>query len=100
MAPVGAFDRLPQPGDEALFVLDVMGHVFRAFHALPPLTTSKGEPIHAVLGVVKMIQKLVRERRPSHLAVAMDSKGRTVRAEIFPAYKAPRPPGPPHPHRQ
>src|SRR5262245_41130264 len=77
-----------------------MGHVFRAYHALPPLSTSRGEPTHAVYGVVKMLQKLVRERQPTYLAVAMESKGKTFRDAMFAGYKAHRPPPPPDLKRQ
>ena len=87
---------LPQPGAEGvLFLVDLSGYVFRAYHALPPLSTSKGEPSHAVLGTVNMLQKVVNERRPRMVAVAMDSKGRTFRHEIDARYKATRPAPPP-----
>ena len=88
--------RLPDPGAEGvLYLIDLSGYVFRAYHALPPLSNSKGEPTHSVLGTVNMLQKIVNERRPSLFAVAMDSKGKTFRHEIDPRYKATRPPPPP-----
>src|SRR6478752_9479505 len=88
--------QLPPPGsDDTLYVVDLSGYVFRAYHALPPLSSSKGEPTHAVLGTVNMLQKVVNERRPALLAVAMDSKTRTFRKEIDPRYKANRPAPPP-----
>ena len=71
---------LPAPGAEGvLYLVDISGYVFRAYHALPPLSSSKGEPTHAVLGTVNMLQKVVNERRPHMLAVAMDSRGPTFR---------------------
>src|ERR1700685_4811873 len=86
---------LPPPGaPEVLYLVDLSGYVFRAYHALPPLSSSKGEPTHAVLGTVNMLQKVVGERRPHMLAVAMDSKGRTFRHELDVRYKANRPPPP------
>src|SRR6185369_1927313 len=72
-------------------LIDLSGYVFRAYHAIAPLSSSKGEPTHAVMGTVNMLQKVVNERRPHHLAVAMDSRGRTFRSEIDARYKATRP---------
>ena len=87
---------LPQPGAAGvLYLVDLSGYVFRAYHALPPLSNSKGEPTHAVLGTVNMLQKVVGERKPHMLAVAMDSKGRTFRHALDARYKATRPAPPP-----
>src|SRR6185295_5873939 len=68
---------------------------FRAYHAIQPLHSPSGEPTHAVFGTVNMLEKLVRQRVPKMLAVAMDSKTRTFRKEVYPEYKAHRPPQPP-----
>jgi DNA polymerase-1 len=88
--------RLPPAGaDDVLYLVDLSGYVFRAYHALPPLSNSRGEPTHAVLGTVNMLQKVVAERRPHMFALAMDSKGRTFRHEVDTRYKALRPPPPP-----
>ncbi|HXX66801.1 MAG TPA: 5'-3' exonuclease H3TH domain-containing protein, partial [Polyangiaceae bacterium] len=88
--------KLPEPGAvDALYVVDLSGYVFRAYHALPPLSSSRGEPTHAVLGTVNMLQKIVGERRPHRLAVAMDSRGRTFRHDVDARYKATRPAPPP-----
>ena len=88
--------RLPDPGDpRALYVIDISGYVFRAYHALPPLQSPKGEPTHAVLGVTTMLLKLVADQRPAMLAVAMDSRGKSFRHELFEGYKATRPAQPP-----
>jgi DNA polymerase-1 len=87
--------RLPAPGTpDVLYLIDLSGYVFRAYHALPPLSSSKGEPTHAVLGTVNMLQKVVGERRPHMLAVAMDSRGQTFRHRVDARYKATRPPPP------
>ncbi|HEX4514192.1 MAG TPA: DNA polymerase I, partial [Polyangiaceae bacterium] len=92
---------LPAPNaDNVLFVVDVSGYVFRAYHALPPLSSSKGEPTHAVMGTVTMLEKVVRERKPKMLAVAMDSKGPSFRKAIDANYKATRPAPPPDLHQQ
>jgi DNA polymerase-1 len=97
-ATAGAIHRaaLPKPGAaDVLYLVDLSGYVFRAYHALPPLSNSKGEPTHAVLGTVNMLQKVVGERKPHMLAVAMDSKGRTFRHALDARYKATRPAPPP-----
>ena len=87
--------RLPDPGcPDCLYLVDLSGYVFRAYHAIAPLSSSKGEPTHAVLGTVNMLQKVVNEHRPAMLAVAMDSKGPTFRHELDVRYKANRPPPP------
>ena len=82
---------LPPPGSEdVLYLVDLSGYVFRAYHALPPLSSSKGEPTHAVMGTVNMLQKVVNERRPSMFAVAMDCRGPSFRKELDVRYKATR----------
>lgn len=91
----GGASALPPAGaSDALYLVDLSGYVFRAYHALPPLSSSRGEPTHAVLGTVNMLQKVVAERRPHMLAVAMDSKGRTFRHDLDARYKATRPQAP------
>jgi DNA polymerase I len=88
--------KLPPPGAAGvLFLVDLSGYVFRAYHAITPLSSSKGEPTHAVMGTVNMLQKVVNEHRPEMLAVAMDSKGPTFRHAIDSRYKATRPAAPP-----
>ncbi len=86
---------LPKKGDlETIYVIDISSYVFRAYHALPPLSNSKGEPTHAVAGVCSMLLKLLREHEPHTVIVAMDSKKRSFRKDLFEAYKANRPPVP------
>jgi len=77
-----------------LILVDGSSYLYRAFHALPPLTTSAGEPTGAILGVLNMLQKLVAEHRPDRIAVVFDAKGKTFRDDIFDQYKANRPPMP------
>ena len=87
---------LPPAGDpDTLYVLDVSSYVFRAYHALPPLSNSKGEPTHAVAGVAQMVQKFLGDCRPAYMVVAMDPKGGSFRAQVYDKYKANRPPPPP-----
>ena len=75
-------------------LVDGSSYLFRAFHALPPLTNAQGEPTGAVVGVVNMLRKLVDEYRPTHIAVVFDAPGKTFRDDLYPAYKANRPPTP------
>ncbi len=78
------------PGPD-LVLVDGSSYLYRAFHALPPLTNSKGEPTGALHGVLNMINKLVREQPGACVAVVFDAPGKTFRDEIFAAYKASRP---------
>ena len=80
--------------ERALVLVDGSSYLFRAFHALPPLTTRDGTPTGALHGVLSMIQKLVLEERPSHVAVVFDAPGKTFRDAMYPEYKAHRPPMP------
>lgn len=83
--------KLPPPGSEdVLYLVDLSGYVYRAYHAITPLSSSKGEPTHAVLGTVNMLQKIVNERLPAMFAVAMDCKGPSFRKELDARYKATR----------
>ena len=77
-----------------LVLVDGSSYLYRAFHALPPLTNSRDEPVGAVLGVVNMLLKLRDEHRPEHFAVVFDARGKTFRDELFAEYKANRPPMP------
>jgi len=79
---------------EKLVLVDGSSYLYRAFHALPPLTNAAGEPTGAVLGVLNMLNKLVREEEPQHIAVVFDAPGKTFRDEMFEEYKANRPPMP------
>ena len=77
-----------------LILVDGSSYLFRAFHALPPLTNSRGEPTGAVVGVVNMLRKLLAEHEPAHIAVVFDAPGKTFRDDLYPEYKANRPPMP------
>ena len=79
---------------ESLVLVDGSSYLYRAFHALPPLTNSRGEPTGAVLGVLNMLTKLLREHEPSQIVVVFDAPGKTFRDEIFAEYKSHRPPMP------
>ncbi len=82
-----------------LQLIDVSGFIFRAYHALPPLTRkSDGLPVGAISGYCNMIFKLVEDQKghdaPTHVAAVFDHKGKTFRSNIYPDYKANRPPAP------
>jgi DNA polymerase-1 len=77
-----------------LILVDGSSYLYRAFHALPPLTNSKGEPTGAVLGVLNMLNKMIKEEIPNRIAVVFDASGRTFRDDLFDQYKAHRAPMP------
>jgi len=77
-----------------LILVDGSSYLYRAYHALPELTNSRGEATGAVLGVVNMLRTLLREYSPEYIAVVFDAKGRTFREELYEHYKANRPPMP------
>jgi len=73
-----------------LLIVDASSSLYRAFHALPEFQTAQGVPTNACLGFTRMLQKLLRERKPAYVAVAWDSPKPRRRDEIFPEYKAKR----------
>ncbi len=77
-----------------LYLVDGSSYLYRAFHALPNLSNSQGEPTGALLGVANMLRRLLNEENPQYVAVVFDAKGPTFRHEIYPEYKANRPPMP------
>ncbi|HXC08627.1 MAG TPA: DNA polymerase I [Steroidobacteraceae bacterium] len=77
-----------------LILVDGSSYLYRAFHALPPLSNSKGEPTGAVLGVLNMLNKMIKEESPQRIAVVFDAPGRTFRDDLFDQYKAHRAPMP------
>jgi DNA polymerase-1 len=77
-----------------LFLVDGSGFIFRAYHALPPLTTSDGTPTNAVSGFTSMLLKLIDDTDASHVAVILDAARKSFRNDIYPEYKAHRPPAP------
>ncbi|MBU1814023.1 MAG: DNA polymerase I [Alphaproteobacteria bacterium] len=82
---------LDLPAKNTLYLVDGSGYIFRAYHALPPMTRADGTPVNAVFGFSSMLMKLVEEIDAQHLAVIFDSARETFRNEIYPAYKAQRP---------
>lgn len=80
--------------DKLLLLVDGSSYLFRAFHALPPLTNSKGQPTGAIYGVLNMLRRLTNDYAPDHVAVVFDAPGKTFRDTLFEAYKSHRPPMP------
>ncbi len=81
--------------EKSPFILvDGSSYLYRAFHAMPSLSNSRGEPTGAVYGVINMLRKLLKEYEPEHIAVVFDAKGKTFRDDLYPEYKANRPPMP------
>lgn len=75
-------------------LVDGSSYLYRAFHALPPLMNSKGQPTGAVYGVINMLRRLILDYQPDYIAVVFDAKGKTFRDDLYPQYKAHRPPMP------
>jgi DNA polymerase I len=83
-----------QKTNKKIALIDGYGFVFRAFHALPPMTRADGTPIGAVYGFTNMLIKLLANLDVSHIAVVFDAGSKTFRNDLFPEYKANRPPCP------
>ena len=82
------------PSKSPFVLVDGSSYLFRAFHALPPLSNTKGEPTGATVGVINMLRKLIADYQPEHMAVVFDAPGKTFRDDLYPEYKANRPPMP------
>ncbi len=74
-----------------LVLVDGSSYLYRAFHAMPSLSNSRGEATGAAYGVINMLRRLLNDYDPEHVAVVFDAKGKTFRDEMFPEYKANRP---------
>ena len=79
---------------DPIILVDGSSYLYRAYHALPPLTTSKDQPTGAIKGVISMIKKILIDHPQSPLAVVFDAKGKTFRHDMYSEYKANRPPMP------
>src|SRR5689334_15369309 len=77
-----------------LVLVDGSSYLYRAFHALPPFSNSRGEPTGAVFGVLNMLAKFLKDYDPERIAVVFDAPGKTFRDDLFAEYKAHRPPMP------
>jgi len=92
--PDEAADQSTGPATKPFVLVDGSSYLFRAYHALPAFTSSKGEPTGAVLGVLNMLYKLLDDFEPERIAVIFDAPGKTFRDDLYADYKANRPPMP------
>ena len=74
-----------------LVLVDGSSYLFRAYHAMPPLTNAQGQPTGAMYGVINMLRKLIKEEKPDYMGVIFDTKSKNFRHELYNAYKANRP---------
>ena len=77
-----------------LVLVDGSSYLYRAFHAMPSLSNSAGQPTGAVYGMTNMLRRLLADYDPQYIAVVFDAKGKTFRDDLYPQYKANRPPMP------
>ncbi len=85
---------MPQDVSVPVVLVDGSSYLFRAYHALPPLTNSKGMPTGAIKGVINMMRSLRKDYTNANIIVIFDAKGPTFRNEMYSEYKAHRPPMP------
>ena len=78
-------------GAGQIILVDGSSYLYRAFHAMPSLTNSNGEPTGAAYGVVNMVRRLIADYQPRYVAMVFDAKGKTFRDDMYPEYKANRP---------
>ena len=93
-ANIGDNNGVANSNPDTLILVDGTAYLYRAFHALPPLSTSSGEPTGAIHGVVAMLRKLVNSYQPTYVGVVFDAPGKTFRDDLYAEYKANRPPMP------
>ena len=79
---------------EEIYLIDGSAYIYRAYHALSPLSNSRGLATHAIYGFISILRRLFKERTPRYVAVAFDSRGPVFRHDIYGDYKANRPPMP------
>ncbi len=88
---------MASPGQNSphVILIDGSGFIFRAFHALPPMTRPDGTPVNAVFGFTNMLSRLLKDHTGTHIAVIFDAGSKTFRNRLYDKYKAQRPPPPP-----
>ena len=82
---------MPQQSQKCLILVDGSSFLFRAYHAIPPLTNPKGEPTNAIYGVSNMLRKLIADYQSDYVTVVFDAPGKTFRNDLYDQYKAHRP---------
>lgn len=85
---------MSKKSNKPFVLVDGSSYLFRAYHAMPGFSNSKGEPTGTVYGVINMIRRLLKDYEPEHIAVVFDAKGKTFRNDMYKEYKANRPPMP------
>ena len=85
---------MPQQTPKRLILVDGSSFLFRAYHAIPPLTSPQGEPTNAIYGVSNMLRKLIADYQSEYVTVVFDAPGKTFRNDLYEHYKAHRPPMP------
>ncbi|MCK5889126.1 MAG: DNA polymerase I, partial [Methylococcales bacterium] len=85
---------MPNQSPKHLVLVDGSSFLFRAYHAVPPLTNPKGEPTNAIYGVANMLRKLMADHKTDYFTVVFDAPGKTFRHDMYDDYKANRPPMP------
>ncbi len=85
---------MSEPTKKSLILVDGSSFLFRAYHAIPPLTNPQGEPTNAIYGVSNMLRKLITDYHSEYITVVFDSPGKTFRNDLYDQYKAHRPPMP------
>ncbi|MCH8998872.1 MAG: DNA polymerase I, partial [Proteobacteria bacterium] len=86
--------KTPEPPHNHLYLIDGSGYIFRAFFGLPPMSRPDGTPVNAVYGFTNMLIKLLADAESGDVAVIFDTARKTFRNDIYPDYKANRPPPP------
>lgn len=84
----------PDDNDKTIYLIDGSGYIFRAYYAVRRLSRADGMATNAVFGFTNMLLKVIKSHQPKHLGIAFDLKAPTFRHEMYPAYKANRPPAP------
>ncbi|OUR69225.1 hypothetical protein A9Q77_08610, partial [Marinomonas sp. 42_23_T18] len=87
---MSAEDKATKPTNTTspMILVDGSSYLYRAFHAIPPLSTSDGQPTNAIRGVTSMIKSLIKTYAGSPIVVIFDAKGKTFRDDMYPEYKA------------
>jgi len=85
---------MTEQNNNKLVLVDGSSFLFRAYHAIPPLTNAEGMPTNAIYGVANMLKKLLAEHKTCHFTVVFDAPGPTFRHEMYEEYKSHRPPMP------
>lgn len=92
IATVVKYINMSSQTNKRLILVDGSSFLFRAYHAVPPLTNSQGEPTNAIYGVANMLRKLIADHRTDYFTVVFDAPGKTFRHDLYDQYKANRPP--------